>query len=1027
MKQVGRPPLCEQARANCADNPWLRRLITRYRRAASEWMRYGDHLPGAIPSPEIRSWGYANVHGCPVHGGTRSVFTYRIDRPGRAICRIGGEEYPNADFPDADGRGWLDQRRGSPTEGERFTFTADAYRYLWLTLRNASFALSLAYLLHEDTIACRACVKILDAMSAVYPQLDNRTCEAWAPRTWHVPLSEHIQEGIYFRALAYAYLFIRESAAVDGGSRERIESGLLGYAGRLMRRIHADHPTLQVHNTAAFLLQGVALCGRAIGDEDLVAYAAGAVDGLLANGIWPGGFWNEGAVGYHAEVTRAVCFLAEAILPIRDLYQDARFRRMVDFLFDIRSSETGACLALGDTFADVDYCSFFAPVARQEWHDVRYVMNANSLVAPALADAGRHGSVAPALGDFDTVAYFLTRPIRAVLGSAGEPRAARVRPGASSGVTVLRQPTDNRWLETMLYYGAFCVGQTHGHSDRLSLSLFGQGRAWLEEIGQTDGYLLPVYAGWCQNTTSHATVMVDSRRQEPNPGGRLHCLYQGEGLSLADASADEAYVGRVSIYRRCVLLMSDPLDKSAYVLDLFRVRGGTRHEYSVHASASTFQTEGITLCAPQTGTLEGRDIPLGDATGFDASAIMSYRGSGYQFLAGPASGRADRPWRATWRDGTRGLMFAMPGGDEVIAAEGRRFLQRSNGPRDRFTYLLVRREGAVDLASDFVAVLEAFSRSPKVRSIRRLDALGGSSASLACSVSRQSTEDYIIHDMDPRAERSAGPLRARGTLALASVRGKETVALLLMDGDFASACGIRLSLGPAPGAEVAVVDEEEGVIYLRGAHLAQGSALTGLTLLIERPDGGAASCEIDTVEGDRVRVRGADLALCRGIVGKYDPDRRIIETRSPLLKLATPGPQARGVAIRCRGWRSPVRIEVQTNFERHAQRDTVFWLALEREPECQPAPGDRFSVLIVAPGDRVRLPSVASLRRSAKHGWRLTATCDVELSLPAAKGRHLWARRDREWFDCGEASGAQLPCARCAPSCDLMVATGVLA
>jgi len=34
------------------------------------------------------------------------------------------------------------------------------------------------------------------------------------------------------------------------------------------------------------------------------------------------------------------------------------------------------------------------------------------------------------------------------------------------------------WLEAMLYYGSFCVGQTHGHSDKLSLAPF-VGLEWL--------------------------------------------------------------------------------------------------------------------------------------------------------------------------------------------------------------------------------------------------------------------------------------------------------------------------------------------------------------------------------------------------------------------------------------------------------------------------------------------------------------------------------------------------------------------
>jgi hypothetical protein len=1008
----------ERALSNMRDNRWLEDLLARYRPVAAWLMREADTLIGLLPSPRIRSWGTPNPFGCPVHGGARPVFAYSLEKPGRVTCRIGGEEYPNADYPDPHGAGWRDTRKGSPTEGQVFPFTADAYRYLWSTLREACFSAALEYLLYEDRSAARACARTLAAMAAVYPRMDNRTCEAWAPRGWHVPLSEHIQEGIFFRGLAQAWLFIRESAVVTE-QRAAIERDLLGHAGTVLRRVHSQHPTLHAHNTTAFLLQGIALCARAIESADLMDYAARSVDGAFTYGTWQDGFWNEGAVGYHAEVTRALCFVAEAIRPRRDLYRDASFRRMVDFLFDVRSLESGASLALGDTLPDVDYCSFFAPAARSEWKDSRYVMWPESLAWQPSPDPALGPMTPPSLGDIDAVGYLLTRPLEVVVGRAHESPDTLGRTGVSAGLSVLRQPAGTGWLEAMISHGPFCVGQTHGHSDKLALALFGQGRAWLEEIGQTDGYLIPVYAGWSQNTVSHATVVVDARRQEPHPAGRLYLSCQAPRVSVMDAAAEDAYPGTTSTYRRCVLLVGDPRAGSAYAVDVFRVRGGAQHDYSVHASSPLFEIEGFTPGAPSEGTLRGSDVAYGDAREFDLQDIMKYRGSGYQFLERPARGMPTGPWRAVWRDGERGLAVAMPGGDEVIVAEGRRFHRRENTPADCFRYLIVRREGNAPLESAYVAAFEVFARQPTVRSVERVTVNGSDRDTVACFVDRSPARDYVIHDVNPREERTVGPLRARGSCAYLSLRGEEMDCLFLLDGATARAEGVELALEAS--SEGVVESADAFSVVVRDARFPNGATLRGCKLLVERPDRGCTAFEVERVEGNRVWIRDGIPPFATGVVCRYDPERRLIESRSPLLKLATPGPQSRGLAVLCRDWKSPLRFGLQSTFRSHGGPDAVYRLSLEAEPERPPASGDPFTLCAVGPTDRVRVLPFACLERSGENAFRLTASCDVRLSMRGPAGARLWVRRGTDWVDCGAAADARVPCVAEGPGASLAV------
>ncbi len=1016
MTTPGTLTLREQARANIAQNEWLAKQVQGYRDLAARWITWDEaRLRALVPRPEIRSWNYANTYGCPLHGGTRSVYEYSLDHPGQVRCRIGGEVYPNPDFPDPDGRGWLDERSGSLTLGQRYPFVADYYRFVWLELREACFALALEYLLSGTPHPARQAAIILNAIGEVYPRTDNRTCESWAPPSWWVPVSEHIMEGFLLRALANAYIFIKDSGQVHEDETRTIEDGLLRHAAQVMRRVHHNHPTLQVHNTAAFLLQGIAACARALADEELLRYVAEAMELLLSNAVWEGGFWNEGSIAYHAEVTRALTYVAEALRPQVNLYRHPRFRQMIDLLFDVRSLETGESLALGDTLHSTPYSAFFAPIARAEWGDGRYTLSADAFGPPPPGSIGITPYTHHVLGYRDSIALYLMRPLRAVFGRGEESPAGWQRYGSFANFSVLRErlsdgkdSTSAGWLEAMLYYGPFCVSQTHGHADKLSLALFGRGRSWLEEIGQTDGYLIPVYVGWSQHNISHATVTVDARKQEPFPGGRLHLAHLSEHVRVTDASAEDAYPERVSLYRRCLSLVHDPLDGTAYLLDLFRVRGGVRHEYSVHASDATFRAEGLTLGEPQPGTLAGPDVPYGDPSGFDLrpGQIMGYRGSGYQFLSRPAYGMADKPWRAFWQQGDKGLLVAMPGGagETIIVADGQRFQLQENGPQDRFKYLLVRREAEKELQSNFVAALEIFQDKPKVDGVRILTIQEGNESAIGAVVQRGETEDRFVHSVRPSEPVRGEGLAARGEYAYLCLRRDEPVYMLLLGGSHLAFGGYVLETEAGYEGEIARVEEETRTLILRGAALPGGTALAGQRIYISRPGGGAADYEIEAVDGPRVRVRASSFVLNRGKVKEYDGASRVLSTDSGLLMLGTPGPHARGLTLTLEGQAKPLRIQSSVGPTHHEQGP--FRLTLDHAPEREPRAGEGFTVWSVGPGDRARIPGAVSLERLSATRYRLAANAPLRLTLPGPRGAHVWLRRAAGWFDCGGVQAA---------------------
>jgi hypothetical protein len=142
-----------------------------------------------------------------------------------------------------------------------------------------------------------------------------------------------------------------------------------------------------------------------------------------------------------------------------------------------------------------------------------------------------------------------------------------------------------------------------------------------------------------------------------------------------------------------------------FVVDIFRVRGGTVHDWSYHVEAGSPELSGVTLAD---GESLGTETPYAQLNDF-------------------RSGLTDGDWAALWRwaDGA-GVRLWMCGalGTRVneVSAPGQR---RRDEEGKRLPYLVVRRSGADPLASTFVSVHEPFRGAAGIRSVRLLEADAG--------------------------------------------------------------------------------------------------------------------------------------------------------------------------------------------------------------------------------------------------------------------------------------------------------------
>ncbi len=172
-------------------------------------------------------------------------------------------------------------------------------------------------------------------------------------------------------------------------------------------------------------------------------------------------------------------------------------------------------------------------------------------------------------------------------------------------------------------------GAGHGHRDSLNLGMDAFGLNFLPPLGYpTSADSQPRTLQWDTRTLSHNTVMVNEVMQSPSQrrGKSLH-FDVTDNVQLMDADTQDVYKGSgVSIYRRSVIMVKIDED-NFYGVDLFRIKGGWSHEFSLHAQSDEIgYTSGVDF-VPQVGE-DGKY--KGNYAGIDVDSNPT--GAGY---AGP--------------------------------------------------------------------------------------------------------------------------------------------------------------------------------------------------------------------------------------------------------------------------------------------------------------------------------------------------------------------------------------------------------
>ncbi|MEW6751238.1 MAG: heparinase II/III family protein [Candidatus Latescibacterota bacterium] len=1015
----------QRARQRVHDDPAARKLADAVFAAAAAWLARDDaQIRALLPEAGVpRTWSINYVTGCPVHGSGPEGYRgyaqggWRYDPFAdrwRVTCALGGEVYPSNDFerfyrtgmqdrslltgPYADdGWGWL-----GPGAFYRHWFVAYCCEHLWQTVVSGLTALSRAYLLGGGGQYAHKALVILDRLAEVYPQMDYSTQSMYAAEFspgYDGKMFNLISETGNAAQLCKAVDAVRDAIPADPlfgataeSTRGKIERGIIGaalegiYGGKVRGNYGMHQEALLVaattsgdqrqidravdwvlhHTGEATLLKEMRACFDGYVFRDKSAHAEG-LDFALDNLILREGMGWESSPSYNASWVGHIAAIAALLqrLGVR-IWDRPKVRRM------LRWPTQMCCLnqftpAIGDAGGPTGgLVQLSAGTLRTAW-----LGTCDPFVGELLRQRR------PGLDGFEDLFEEVAAP-----GPSPE-AAAQIRRLKESprlmggyGLALLRAGRGRERCAVSLYYGR--AATEHAHFDRLNIELFAYGKKLIPDHGypehaaEGDGP-----AVWTKNTLSHTTVVVDGRRQDTQGPGRLVLFTAAPGLGLAEVDAAETYHS-VAEYRRTVALVELAPD-ARYLLDLFRVAGGSQHDYSMHGFAGEFSTAGLALGEVQTrGTLTGEEVPYGAIYDDEELAnpyrkgrsYYTYRGGGYSYLYDVQRGCPAGPWSATWHSGEVGLRAHFLPSGEAIVAHGEP--PRKPGNPRHFTYVLLRNAGD-GTASQFAMVAEPFQGTPRVRAVEEV---GRTAQTIDLRIAHRHGTDVIGHAVEPAGSRFSLVRRdPDGRLERLHLTGVGHV----------QADGVTLTIARGLRGRVVAVDPESAAVEIE---LDRGSQSFGSRLLM-----GAAACigndrrqaayTITGVEGQgrRRQIRFGDdsFRIGRFAVTGRAADGSGVSTRTNLY-LASQGYYrgARLVDGEHRHW-LPVEDVRLAPHRPGWRRDAQIALVGKHDLSAF-APEEVAHLYDFGPGDSISVVPHATAARAPDGGFRVKGNCRALLS-----------------------------------------------
>ncbi len=808
-----------------------------YERAVARVMAMSEEeLLGFIPDRPFCRFCYCpNCHA----GYPGDTFTWTVDRPNEIKCVRCQTVYPNEKFPDdlamvgknLLGEEFIYRFQVDKTTGIRIFLPAHLLMFRRNFAVQQSRALGLAYQATHKPAYARRSALILDRIAQVYPHYP--VMEQWittfyfaksqkppypyAGGKWGRWAEDELPGGV-----PEAYDLVYDSEEFDTLSRER------GYDVR--EKLERDFfkatfdyedtfgAVINAGNIAPISLMTAVAIGRVINEPHYVHWAYKWLLEILMGGCFYDGMWHE-APSYHYQTINRVGSDFAALKGYSDPpgYVDKDDGRHFENL-DPAAEAPFIARALNAPSV-LDYPNGCSSTIHDTWpHERR--------------SAPRH------------------RTVSTICPGYGHASLGR---GEGTGQ-----------LQAQLHFsGAY----GHSHLDNLNLTLWAREREMLPDLGYNHTRL----RCWNSGTISHNLVAIDRQNQgsAKSDGALLAFVPDAGGLALAEADGRAAYrqIKGLESYRRLLVLIPVSAE-DAYVVDLFRVKGGTVHDWLVHGDADedTAATCNVAL-TPREGSMleagEKWDEPRDEQSSFNPYGAIR------QVQEGATTGPVTTTFAYAGQPARAVRVHALGGAATTVYLGKSPSARRTkNDSALAFNYwmpqLILRRRGTAPLESLFAVVEEPYLGQPFLDSIQPLTLTPSDSACAALRVTHGDTVDTIISTLDepPYPTRvTADGIRFRGRLGVARYcRGKLTAAWLFEGEQFAGAdWSLTTPVGRYQGPITAAPRKADGQPhdgFVTSADLPLGATLHGCYVIVSHPDGITHGYEIDTVtrEGDKTLI-----------------------------------------------------------------------------------------------------------------------------------------------------------------------------
>lgn len=741
------PADVERARANLDRYPWLAPWFAEQQKTADEWLERSDEwLLSMIPEGgACFAYGFT---GCPICGaswGTWGGARCSWDNPRHVTC-ANGHVLPDDEHPDP-GTGYVGP------DGRIHYFIGSWNAWVVETLQfKALRPLCLAYTITGNERYAQKAAFILDALARIYPECDagswdypsdppsGRFCRPW------YQVARVLIHYVDFYDEIFNSAALDEPSLVAGMTRrQNIEENLLRNGAWYC---YEQSLAGGLNNGEADYIRGALAVGCVLGIDHYVDWAHDGPYGIrsiIANNADRDGRYYETSLSYALHARDLYLTFAEPMRNYRserypegiDLYTDPKFLSfyfLPQTLFDC----AGHWPRYGDSGPDVSLAYPTEPRFSANdygFAEVCYARTSGELRAPFAAAlaylAGERGEGIRASASDRMFMLFHAGEFPAAADvSAVRARVSTTDCFGQKGVAILRGGANEEAQAALLRYGQ---SLNHGHNDDLNLNYYALGYELTYDLGYGLGSTHS-QVGWGRQTASHNLVVVNEQPQHlpgSGSGGSLLLLDELPGLRVVEAEARAAYLSQgVEQYRRLIALVGEGRER--YLVDIFRVAGGSQHDYMLHALSDNLTVTGVELGEVEPGSLAGPDIRWGDQQGNDGDIIGFPNrpywnpppGNGYGFLIDVRRGEAAGPWEATWEiDPARAARLRAIGlpepGTQLITAWAPGIYPRL----PKAAYVCARRSGE-GLQSSYATVLEPIERAQAgytLRATRILD------------------------------------------------------------------------------------------------------------------------------------------------------------------------------------------------------------------------------------------------------------------------------------------------------------------